>query len=62
MTCSTSGRPLSGRGGRRAAAATDKAEKLVKSLAREYNNARQAAITEEILEIVAAAEALNPER
>jgi F-type H+-transporting ATPase subunit gamma len=40
-------------------AATDNAEKLVESLTREYNQARQAAITQEIMEIVGGAEALQ---
>jgi F-type H+-transporting ATPase subunit gamma len=40
-------------------AATDNAEQLVESLTREYNQARQAAITQEIMEIVGGAEALQ---
>jgi len=40
-------------------AATDNAEKLVEVLTREYNQARQAAITQEIMEIVGGAEALQ---
>jgi len=39
--------------------ATDNANDLKKSLSLEYNQARQAAITNEILEIVSGAEALN---
>ncbi len=39
--------------------ATDNATELVKELKLTYNKARQAAITNEILEIVAGAEALN---
>jgi F-type H+-transporting ATPase subunit gamma len=39
--------------------ATDNAETLVKELKLQYNKARQAAITTEILEIVGGAEALN---
>jgi F-type H+-transporting ATPase subunit gamma len=39
--------------------ATDNASELLKSLKLSYNKARQAAITNEILEIVAGAEALN---
>ena len=39
--------------------ATDNAKELQKSLKLEYNKARQAAITNEILEIVGGAEALN---
>lgn len=39
--------------------ATDNAESLAKALMLEYNKARQAAITTEILEIVGGAEALN---
>ena len=38
--------------------ATDNAGELIKSLRLEYNRSRQAAITTEILEIVAGAEAL----
>ena len=39
--------------------ATDNAGELIKDLRLQYNKARQAAITNEILEIVAGAEALN---
>ena len=39
--------------------ATDNAEQMVKDLTLEYNKARQASITNEILEIVGGAEALN---
>jgi len=39
--------------------ATDNATELMKELALEYNKARQAAITNEIIEIVGGAEALN---
>ena len=39
--------------------ATDNASELLKDLALEYNKARQAAITNEIIEIVGGAEALN---
>ena len=39
--------------------ATDNAGELIKALKLEYNRARQAAITKEILEIVGGAEALN---
>ncbi|MEM6518670.1 MAG: F0F1 ATP synthase subunit gamma [Cyanobacteria bacterium P01_C01_bin.70] len=39
--------------------ASDNASQLVKSLTLDYNKARQAAITQEILEIVSGAEALN---
>jgi len=39
--------------------ATDNANDLVKELKLRYNKARQAAITNEILEIVGGAEALN---
>lgn len=39
--------------------ATDNATELLKELALEYNKARQAAITNEIIEIVGGAEALN---
>ncbi len=39
--------------------ATDNAEELIKQLKLSYNKARQAAITNEILEIVGGAEALN---
>jgi len=40
-------------------AATDNAKQLIESLTREYNQARQAAITQEIMEIVGGAEALQ---
>jgi F-type H+-transporting ATPase subunit gamma len=40
-------------------AATDNAEQLVEVLTREYNQARQGAITQEIMEIVGGAEALQ---
>lgn len=39
--------------------ATDNAEEMIKSLTLEYNRARQAAITKEIVEIVGGAEALR---
>ena len=39
--------------------ATDNARELLKELKLSYNKARQAAITNEILEIVGGAEALN---
>jgi F-type H+-transporting ATPase subunit gamma len=39
--------------------ATDNASELKRTLTLEYNKARQAAITNEILEIVGGAEALN---
>ena len=39
--------------------ATDNASELIGSLTLEYNKARQASITNEILEIVGGAEALN---
>ncbi len=39
--------------------ATDNAEEMIKKLTLEYNKARQAAITKEILEIVAGADALK---
>lgn len=39
--------------------ATDNASELKRNLTLEYNKARQAAITNEILEIVGGAEALN---
>jgi F-type H+-transporting ATPase subunit gamma len=39
--------------------ATDNATEMIKSLKLAYNKARQAAITKEILEIVAGAEAIN---
>jgi F-type H+-transporting ATPase subunit gamma len=41
-------------------AATDNAEELIEVLTRQYNQARQAAITQEIMEIVGGAEALQP--
>jgi F-type H+-transporting ATPase subunit gamma len=40
-------------------AATDNASELIEDLTREYNQARQAAITQEIMEIVGGAEALS---
>jgi F-type H+-transporting ATPase subunit gamma len=40
-------------------AATDNAEKLIEELTRQYNQARQAEITQEIMEIVGGAEALR---
>jgi F-type H+-transporting ATPase subunit gamma len=40
-------------------AATDNAEELIETLTREYNQARQAQITQEIMEIVGGAEALQ---
>src|SRR6266508_799159 len=40
-------------------AATDNAEELIEDLTQEYNQARQAAITQEIMEIVGGAEALG---
>jgi len=40
-------------------AATDNAEELIDDLTREYNQARQAEITQEIMEIVGGAEALS---
>ena len=40
-------------------AATDNAEELIEDLTQEYNQARQAAITQEIMEIVGGAEALR---
>jgi F-type H+-transporting ATPase subunit gamma len=40
-------------------AATDNAEKLIEGLTRQYNQARQAEITQEIMEIVGGAEALR---
>ena len=39
--------------------ATDNATKMIKELALQYNKARQAAITNQILEVVSGAEALN---
>ena len=39
--------------------ATDNAEELIKDLQLDYNKARQASITTEILEIVGGAEALK---
>ncbi len=41
--------------------ATDNADELIKSLTREANAARQAEITQEIMEIVGGAEALSRE-
>jgi F-type H+-transporting ATPase subunit gamma len=43
-------------------AATDNAEELIEDLTREYNQARQAEITQEIMEIVGGAEALQTSR
>src|SRR5215216_3357447 len=43
-------------------AATDNASELIEDLTREYNQARQAAITQEIMEIVGGAEALQSSR
>jgi F-type H+-transporting ATPase subunit gamma len=43
-------------------AATDNAEELIESYTREYNQARQAEITQEIMEIVGGAEALRSDR
>ena len=40
-------------------AATDNASELIEDLTREYNQARQAEITQEIMEIVGGAEALQ---
>jgi F-type H+-transporting ATPase subunit gamma len=40
-------------------AATDNANELIEDLTREYNQARQAQITQEIMEIVGGAEALQ---
>jgi F-type H+-transporting ATPase subunit gamma len=40
-------------------AATDNAAELIEDLTREYNQARQAEITQEIMEIVGGAEALQ---
>jgi F-type H+-transporting ATPase subunit gamma len=40
-------------------AATDNATELIEDLTREYNQARQAEITQEIMEIVGGAEALQ---
>ncbi|RMF47711.1 MAG: F0F1 ATP synthase subunit gamma, partial [Bacteroidetes bacterium] len=40
-------------------AATDNAEELLRTLRLQYNKARQASITKELLEIVAGAEALK---
>ena len=40
-------------------AATDNATELIEDLTREYNQARQAQITQEIMEIVGGAEALQ---
>jgi F-type H+-transporting ATPase subunit gamma len=42
-------------------AATDNAEELIANLARVYNQARQAEITTEIMEVIGGAEALGPE-
>jgi F-type H+-transporting ATPase subunit gamma len=42
--------------------ATENAGDLIRDLTREFNNARQAAITSEILEIVGGAEALKHQR
>jgi F-type H+-transporting ATPase subunit gamma len=39
--------------------ATENAEEMIKNLTMEFNKARQAAITKEILEIVGGAEALK---
>ena len=39
--------------------ATDNANEILKDLKLKYNNARQAAITKELIEIVGGAEALN---
>jgi F-type H+-transporting ATPase subunit gamma len=43
-------------------AATDNAEELIEVLTREYNQARQSTITQEIMEIVGGAEALQQSR
>ncbi len=43
-------------------AATDNASELIEDLTREYNQARQAEITQEIMEIVGGAEALQSNR
>jgi F-type H+-transporting ATPase subunit gamma len=43
-------------------AATDNATELIEDLTREYNQARQAEITQEIMEIVGGAEALQSNR
>ena len=40
-------------------AATDNSEKMIKELTKRYNRVRQAAITQEITEIVAGANALD---
>jgi F-type H+-transporting ATPase subunit gamma len=40
-------------------AATDNAEELIETLSRDYNQARQAEITTEIMEVVGGAEALT---
>jgi F-type H+-transporting ATPase subunit gamma len=40
-------------------AATDNAEELIETLTRNYNQARQAEITTEIMEVVGGAEALT---
>jgi F-type H+-transporting ATPase subunit gamma len=42
--------------------ATENAGDLIRELTRKFNNARQAAITNEILEIVGGAEALKHQR
>ncbi|MBR2772185.1 MAG: F0F1 ATP synthase subunit gamma, partial [Bacteroidales bacterium] len=39
--------------------ATDNANEMLKELRLKYNNARQSAITNELIEIVSGAEALN---
>ena len=39
--------------------ATNNAEEVIKDLTLEYNRARQAAITKELIEITSGAEALN---
>jgi F-type H+-transporting ATPase subunit gamma len=39
--------------------ATDNATQMIRELALQYNKARQAAITNQILEVVSGAEALN---
>jgi F-type H+-transporting ATPase subunit gamma len=43
-------------------AATDNAEELIEGLTRTYNQARQAEITTEIMEVVGGAEALSSEK
>jgi F-type H+-transporting ATPase subunit gamma len=40
-------------------AATDNADELIDNLTREYNQARQAEITTEIMEVIGGAEALG---